>query len=108
MSKNFVAHGKTVPVTNGGAAAIASGTAIAVGALVAVAITDILPGDTGDGFTEGVFLLPKLAADVITPGARVYLKAGTVQLASADAVAAGIAWEDAPATTTAVAVKINA
>jgi predicted RecA/RadA family phage recombinase len=35
-----------------------------------VAITDIPGGDTGDGLTEGVFQLPKLAADEISAGKR--------------------------------------
>lgn len=80
---------------------------VVVGKLIAVAITDIPAGDTGDGFTEGVFLLPKVSADAVTAGAQVYLKDGKIQTDETDAVAAGIAWEDAPANTTVVEVKIN-
>ncbi|SQD05293.1 hypothetical membrane protein from phage origin [Escherichia coli] len=44
---------------------ILSGAAVVVGSMVAVAITDIPAGDAGDGFAEGVFLLPKQSADDI-------------------------------------------
>ncbi|MDF3830239.1 DUF2190 family protein [Pseudocitrobacter sp. 2023EL-00150] len=107
MAKNYVQDGRTIPVTNAGATEILSGDAVVLGALVAIAITDIPAGFTGDGFTEGVFLLPKLPADDITAGAAVYLKDGQIQLEATDAVAAGIAWENASASTTVVEVKIN-
>ncbi len=85
---------------------ILSGAAVVVGSMVAVAITDIPAGETGDGFAEGVFLL-KQSADDIQAGAVVYLKDGVVQLAADGAVAAGVAWENAPANSATVAVKIN-
>lgn len=87
---------------------ILSGAAVVVGSMVAVAITDIPAGETGDGFAEGVFLLPKQSADDIQAGVAVYLKDGTVQSAADGAVAAGMTWEHAPSGTTTVAVKINA
>jgi hypothetical protein len=55
-----------------------------------------------------VFLLPKVSADAVTAGAQVYLKDGKITIEETDAVAAGIAWEDAGANTTVVEVKINA
>ncbi|EEQ3057416.1 recombinase RecA, partial [Escherichia coli] len=51
--------------------------------------------------------LPKQSADDIQSGAVVYLKDGVVQLAAEGAVAAGVAWENAPANSATVAVKIN-
>lgn len=108
MAKNYVQDGKTIPLANGGATDIDCGDPVVVGKLIAVAITDIPAGQTGDGFTEGVFLLPKLPADAITVGEQVYLKDGKIQVAETDAVAAGIAWEDAGASSTVVEVKINA
>lgn len=108
MAKNFIQDGKTIPLINSGQTDIPGGAPVAVGSVVAIAIATIQPGETGDGFTEGVFLLPKLPADTITAGARVFLKEGAVQLAEADAVPAGVAWEDAAAATTVIEVKINA
>jgi predicted RecA/RadA family phage recombinase len=107
MAKNFVQDGKTISLVNGGTDDILSGEPVAVGKVIAVAITDIAAGQSGDGFTEGVFLLPKLAADAITAGEQVYLKDGKVQLTETDAVVAGVAWESAGANVTVVEVKIN-
>ena len=87
MAKNFVQHGKTIEIANTGSVEILSGSPVMVGKVVAIAITDIAAGQTGDGFTEGVFLLPKLTTD---------------------ADLAGVAWEDAAASSAIVAVKINA
>ena len=108
MAKNYAQDGKTIPLVNSGATDVHSGDPVVVGKLIAVAITDIPAGDTGDGFTEGVFLLPKVSPDAVTAGAQVYLKDGKITIEEADAVAAGIAWEDAGANTTVVEVKINA
>ena len=107
MAKNYVQDGKTIPVKNSGTEEILSGTPVSLGGIIAVAITDIQPGDVGDGFAEGVFLLPKLPADAVTAGEKVYLKAGNVQLDDTDAVLAGTAWEDAAAGVTVLEVKIN-
>ncbi|EDW8118127.1 DUF2190 family protein [Salmonella enterica subsp. enterica serovar Sundsvall] len=107
MAKNFVQEGKTIALVNSGATDILSGEPVTIGTLIAVAITDIPVGDTGDGFTEGVFLLPKLPADAITAGEAVHFKDGKIQLAAEDAIAAGVAWEDAGAAETVVEVKIN-
>ncbi|EPO2650599.1 DUF2190 family protein [Escherichia coli] len=107
MAKNFVQDGTTIELVNAGDQTILSGAAVVVGSMVAVAITDIPAGDAGDGFAEGVFLLPKQSADDIQSGAVVYLKDGVVQLAAEGAVTAGVAWENAPANSATVAVKIN-
>ncbi|HBQ8515281.1 Uncharacterized conserved protein [Klebsiella pneumoniae] len=108
MAKNFVQEGKTIHLVNAGQEPILSGGAVVVGELIAIAITDIPGGDTGDGLTEGVFQLPKLPADEIEAGKKVYFKAGKVQLEATDAVFAGVAWEDAGANSTVIDVKINA
>lgn len=106
MAKNFVQDGKTIALV-AGADDIDSGDPVMVGKVLAVAITDIPAGQTGDGFTEGVFLLPKLPADAITAGEPVYIKDGKIQLDTTGADAAGVAWEDAGANTSVVEVKIN-
>ncbi|HAT1569276.1 TPA: DUF2190 family protein [Kluyvera cryocrescens] len=108
MAKNFVQPGKTIVIANAGNTAILSGSPVLVGKVVAVAITDIEAGLVGDGFAEGVFLLPKLSADAITIGEQVHIKDGVVQLDATDADPAGVAWEDAAAGSSTVAVKINA
>ncbi|MBA7935646.1 DUF2190 family protein [Klebsiella sp. RHBSTW-00215] len=107
MAKNYIQAGATIPLKNAGSEDVLSGDPVVVGSMIAVAITDIAAGDVGDGFAEGVFLLPKLPADAVTAGTKVYLKAGNVQLDETDAVLAGVAWEDAAAGVTVLEVKIN-
>ncbi|WP_052130852.1 DUF2190 family protein [Erwinia typographi] len=107
MAKNFVQNGNTIPVTNAGSEVITSGDAVVVGNIVAIAITDIAVEGTGDGFTDGVFQLPKISADVLSQGAAVFISDGTAQASAEGGIYAGIAWEDAPAGTTVVNVKIN-
>jgi predicted RecA/RadA family phage recombinase len=58
--KNYVQDGNTLALTNSGNTTISSGTPVAVGDLLVVAITDIQPGSTGDGRATGVVALPKL------------------------------------------------
>lgn len=108
MAKNFVQHGKTIEIANTGSVAILSGSPVLVGKVVAIAITDIPAGQAGDGFAEGVFLLPKLTTDAITIGEQVHIKDGKVQNDATGAELAGVPWEDAAASSAIVAVKINA
>lgn len=82
MAKNFVEEGKTVAIV--ASAAISSGDLVQVGDVFAVALTDIPQGETGDGLTEGVFMLPKLKTDDMKTGKKVYLKSGKVQLLGFD------------------------
>lgn len=70
MAKNFVEEGKTVAIV--ASAAISSGDLVLVGDVFAVALTDIPQGETGDGMTEGVFMLPKLKTDDMKTGKKVY------------------------------------
>lgn len=107
MAKNFVEIGETIDVHNTTDTKIESGSPVAIGELVAVAITDIQADDYGAAMAVGVFSLPKLSTDAITAGKRVYLKDGKIQLDKASAVAAGIAWADAAADTEVVLVKLN-
>ncbi len=105
--KNYVQDGSTIAIANTGDAEITSGSPVAVGDLVAIAITNIQPGETGDGMARGVVTFPKLPADNIVQGKTVYLKDGKIQLASADATPAGKAWEAAAANSTTVLVRLN-
>ncbi|MBE0151837.1 DUF2190 family protein [Serratia sp. PL7] len=107
MATNYVQDGMTIPVTNAGATDILSGAPVVVGDLIAVAITTIPVGVTGDGFARGVWQLPKLAADDIPQGKKVYLKDGKIQLSATGGIAAGVAWAAAGASSEFIAVRIN-
>lgn len=107
MTKNFIEDGDTISITNSGAESISSSTAVAIGNVIAVAVTDIQPGDIGAGLTTGVFQLPKLSADVLAQGAPVFVKDGVAQAAAAGGIYAGVAWEPAAAGTDVINVNIN-
>lgn len=94
MAKNFVEEGKTVAIV--ASAAISSGDLVQVGDVFAVALTNIPQGETGDGMTEGVFMLPKLKTDDMKTGKKVYLKSGKVQLTNSGSdPLVGVVWADA-------------
>ncbi|WP_333474428.1 DUF2190 family protein [Serratia liquefaciens] len=105
MAKNYQQAGLTIPVVNSTEKVIASGDVVMIGGLAAVAITDIAPSETGDGFAEGVFLLPKKEGEAISAGQPIFLAEGKV--ASAGEKTIGLAWETAAAETATVAVKLN-
>lgn len=104
MAKNFVEEGKTVAII--ASAAISSGDLVQVGDVFAVALTDIPQGETGDGMTEGVFMLPKLKTDDMKTGKKVYLKSGKVQLTNSGSLV-GVVWADAGTSAEEVPVKLN-
>lgn len=106
MAKNFVEEGKTVAIV--ASAAISSGDLVQVSDVFAVALTDIPQGETGDGMTEGVFMLPKLKTDDMKTGKKVYLKSGKVQLTNSGSdPLVGVVWEEAGTGSDVVAVRIN-
>ena len=105
--KNYVQDGHTIDLTNPGSAVIVSGTPVAVGDVLAIAVADIAVGETGTGLTTGVVQLPKLAADDIAQGKTVYFKSGKIQLEATGATAAGKAWQAAGANATSVLVRLN-
>jgi predicted RecA/RadA family phage recombinase len=67
--KNFVQNGKTIEVVL--AADHVSGAALLIGALVGVAVTSGVTGDTVAFDLEGVFTLPK-AVGAVSQGAILY------------------------------------
>ena len=81
---------------------------VQVGDVFAVALTDIPQGETGDGMTEGVFMLPKLKTDDMKTGKKVYLKSGKVQLTNSGSdPLVGVVWADAGTSAEEVPVKLN-
>ncbi|MEI9698899.1 capsid cement protein [Moellerella wisconsensis] len=105
MAKNYQQQGLTVEIINTGTAVILSGALVMVGALACIAATNIEVGETGDGFADGVFLLPKKAGLALTAGQAVTADKGIV--ADKGGVAVGVTWEAAEASAEFVLVKIN-
>ena len=80
MAKNYTQTGDSLAYTNGGGAAITSGSAFVMGARVAVALTDIAVGESGTVAARGVFTLAKLGTDVVAQGALLYWDATNKRL----------------------------
>lgn len=64
--KNFIQDGEVINIT--AASDLTSGTAVAVGVLLAVPVTDIASGDVGAACINGVVELPKLKTADISAG----------------------------------------
>jgi predicted RecA/RadA family phage recombinase len=69
MANNFVQEGNSLNYTAG--ANITSGSFVLVGAIGAIAKTDIANGKTGAVQITGVFTVPK-ASGAVTQGAKLY------------------------------------
>ncbi|EKO3392592.1 DUF2190 family protein [Vibrio fluvialis] len=105
MAKNYVQDGDTIDFI--AAADVASGSPVALGALVGVALDDVKSGMQGVAATNGVWSLPKAAGIEIAQGVSVYLKDGAITTDSAEAVAAGKAWAASEAAESAVSIGLN-
>jgi len=70
MSTNFIQEGKSLNHTPSGVSLV-SGQFILIGAIGAIALTDIADGKTGTVHVSGVFSVPK-ATGAITQGAKLY------------------------------------
>jgi predicted RecA/RadA family phage recombinase len=71
--KNYVQKGHVLTFVNGTSADVASGQGVMFGTnLFGVATGDIADGGTGEIAIEGVFRLPKKAADTPAQGAPAY------------------------------------
>jgi len=106
--KNYVQEGKTITVT--APAAVTSGQFITVGAIRGVAAFDAAQGEPLELATEGVFALPKLAADNIAAGDLLYWTgtACTKTAGTGSRPLVGVATKAAAVNATTVQVKLGA
>ncbi len=98
----------TVPVD--ASAPVKSGDLVVVGAVVGVAVTDGLPGETIALAVEGVYELPK-GSGALAQGAKAYANVTdgvlTIVGTASGNTLAGYVWADAVAADTVVNVRIN-
>lgn len=95
MAKNYYQDGTTMDWSNSTGADVKSGQAVPVGNITGVAHGDIPDGSSGVLHMTGVFILPKVADETWSRGAKLYLDATGLLTAvePADAaVVAGTAW----------------
>lgn len=94
--RNFIQPGNTltIPAPAGG---VVSGGIVAVGAIVGVAAATAAEGDDVAVSVAGVFDLPKVAADAVTIGARLYHDASANALTVTAGSNARVAIATAPA-----------
>jgi predicted RecA/RadA family phage recombinase len=104
--KNFIAEGKALNWTNSTPALVRSGSIVAVGAIIGIAVSDIPPTTTGSVAIEGVYELPKASGAEIKQGEKVFAKEGVITKTAGDTYA-GIAYETAAATALKVRIVIN-
>jgi len=105
MSKaEFWQRGESIDYANTTNKKIEANEIIPFGSRIAVAGTDIAPGETGSAFVFGVFEMPKDDA-AIGAGADVYYKDGAITATKNDSVV-GYAIQAADATAETVKVKL--
>jgi predicted RecA/RadA family phage recombinase len=68
MAKNYIQPGEVIDWTNATGGAKTSGSVIAVGQMLGVALVDIANGATGSVQIKGVFEVPKVSGAVIAAG----------------------------------------
>ena len=105
--RNYVQAGDKITVT--AAAAAASGDGVKIGTLFGIASGDAAIGDQLVLVTAGVFDMPKVAADDITLGAAVYLRAsdGLVTTTASGNTKVGVAVSAAGNGAASVRVRLN-
>ena len=86
--KNYRQRGDTIPFTNSTGSTIVSGTAVVLGNILAVSLSDVANGQEGEAATEGVFELPKVPAAVFTRGEKLIWDSSAGAFDDSSAVAA--------------------
>ena len=107
MALNHVQTGNHMEWTNNTGADVASGSPVAVGSIIGIALVNIPDGATGELATEEVWELPKVAG-AISHGADLYFDGDMKITTTVTAIAAGVALAPAADDDEEAVVKINA
>ena len=103
--KNFIQRGDTLSFT--AAAAASSGDLINLGSgLHGVAAYDVAVGDEGEAVIEGVFELPKVAADVAAAFDLAYFDGSNITTDPSGNTLVGVFTQAAAASTLSAAIKL--
>jgi predicted RecA/RadA family phage recombinase len=102
--KNYIEKGCTIETVLGADAA--SGSIVTIGAIAGISVGDRLSGETAVLSLEGVYSVPKVTADVIAKGAKVYVIAGQAGITVGSNVFLGYAFESVGAVAGNIAVLL--
>lgn len=107
--KNYIQPGSVIDHT--ATAALTAGTAVVLGTLLAIPVTDAAIGDTISAHIEGVFELPKLSTAVFAQGDSLRWDVSTAQFSTAiaatgDLEGCAVAIAAAPVGATTVLAKL--
>ncbi|MDQ7989023.1 MAG: DUF2190 family protein [Candidatus Dactylopiibacterium sp.] len=108
MTNRFIQPGEVMDYL--ATAAVAVNDVVVAGDRIGIAINNIPNGERGSVRVSGVFSLPKVSANVIAQGAKVFWDATAKAITTTEGTnkVAGYAFAGAAAGTALVAVKINA
>ncbi|ROR25156.1 putative RecA/RadA family phage recombinase [Comamonas sp. BIGb0124] len=115
MARNFIQPGNVLDYVNTSGALITSGSVVAAGNLLGVALVDIKPTEMGSVQIDGVFEVPKVSGQAIAQGAAVLYDVSAKAFAPASAAAAAgdvsggsaVAFDAAAAGATLVRIKFT-
>ncbi len=103
--KNGIQPGKTIPFTAAGN--LSSGDGVQIGQLFGVVVADVVATETGQMTVEGVFSLPKNAAQAWTEGQLLYWTGTEVNTTASGNLLIGSAVKAALAADTTGEVRLN-
>lgn len=108
MSTTFIQEPNRIPYTNAGTTTITSGSGVAFGSILGVAVADIAASAAGVLEISGVHQLAK-ASGAITAGAQLYWDSdpGDLTTSSTGNIKAGVAFEAATTAATTAKVILN-
>ena len=107
MKAEYIQQGNNWDYTNATEETIKAGTIIIIGQVCTVAGCDIAPGETGTVVTDGVWSMPKSAAEIKAGTAVYYDEESDCASATKSDSVIGIAITDAPTEAAVVMVRLN-
>ncbi len=108
MKASYCQRGESLDYVNGSASKIEAGDVVSLTTRIAVAGTEIKPGETGSVHTVGVFKMDKASSEEITMGTAVYYDATNecITATSTSNIPAGYAAANALAADSYIYVKL--
>ena len=109
MAKNFIQNGKVIDYANASGSDVTSGSLVAIGGMVGVALIDIADGDIGSVGVSGVYEVSNGGSAAIAQGDELFFDAttGAVDGVNTSNQFAGLAWQAADASSSTVLLRLS-